>query len=110
MRSFTVILASCLLALPAAAPAHAGVAGPAPRLDFSALFGGSDDEYAGAVTVDRDGNIYVAGSTKSANFPAVHALDATNNGDSDAFVAKFSADGSTLLYATFLGGSGVDFG
>jgi len=56
----------------------------------------------------------VAGDTDCYDFPvtanAFQPVYAVTNGDSDAFVTKFSADGSTLLYSTFLGGGGEDYG
>src|SRR5262249_53088687 len=49
----------------------------------------------------------------SVNFPVVNPLPAPNNalqGSSDAFVSKLSAAGNTLVYSTYLGGSGSDVG
>ena len=48
----------------------------------------------------------VAGRTYSSNFPTTpSAYNTSLNGAEDAFVARLSADGSTLIYSTFLGGS-----
>ena len=62
--------------------------------------------------MDATGAAYVTGLTQSSalTFPAVNALDASLGGGQDAFVAKVSANGSALLYSTYLGGSGWDFG
>jgi hypothetical protein len=67
--------------------------------------------------VDRQGNAYVVGSTTSTDFPLQHPLQDHLAGKStgrgyaaDAFVVKISADGSKLLYSTYLGGSGDDSG
>ncbi len=54
--------------------------------------------------------MYVAGSTNSPNFPTKNPYDATFNRSCDTFVAKIGADGRTLLYSTYLGGSGLDEG
>ncbi len=55
--------------------------------------------------------LYVTGQTTSANFPTVTGGYATSNkGVFDAFVTKISADGSTLIYSTYVGGSGEDSG
>jgi hypothetical protein len=67
--------------------------------------------------VDGAGDAYVAGTTDSGgSFPVTPgAFDTTYNGSmqgtfGDVFVTKFSADGGTLLYSTYLGGSGADAG
>ena len=70
------------------------------------FLGGSGDDLAVALTLDGAGNVYVAGNTISADFPGVGpgSADSTLAGF-DAFVAKLDANLSTLLAATFLGGS-----
>jgi hypothetical protein len=68
-------------------------------------------EQANAIAVDSSGSAYVAGVTNSTNFPlTAGALQVTFNGMQDAFVAKFSVTGSTLVYSTYLGGTGYDAG
>jgi hypothetical protein len=77
--------------------------GPSNTLTFATYLGGSSFDSAYAITTDSSG-IYVAGSTTSIDFPVTaSAVQAVNNGYYDVFVAKIS--GSTLLYATYLGGS-----
>ena len=75
-----------------------------PRLVFADGWGGSGQDYATSVAVNhKTGEIYVAGYTDSPDFPTT-----TGNhlgGKSDAFVTKISADGTTLLFSTFIGGS-----
>ncbi|MFY9730290.1 MAG: SBBP repeat-containing protein, partial [Candidatus Acidiferrales bacterium] len=75
---------------------------------YSTYFGGSGDDAGNAVAVDVAGNIYVAGTTTSTDFPTFKAAQPTIGGAGDAFVAKISADGSHVLFATFLGGKGND--
>lgn len=78
-------------------------------LVYSTYLGGNGD--AGfAIAVDAAGNAYVTGSTSSQTFPHVNAVQATLRGTSNAFVTKFNAAGSALLYSTYLGGSGEDNG
>jgi len=60
--------------------------------------------------VDSQGNAYVVGYTSDTEFPLVNAAQAELGGNYDAFVAKLSADGSRLLYATFLGGRDLELG
>ena len=75
---------------------------------FSTYFGGSGNEWWGRIAVDSLGCIYVAGMTTSTNLPVLNAYDPTYNGGDDMFLAKFSADGQTLLYCTYLGGTGLE--
>ncbi|HWT03472.1 MAG TPA: Ig-like domain-containing protein [Pyrinomonadaceae bacterium] len=73
------------------------------------LGGGPQSDRAYGIAVDPSGNAYVTGQTQNAAFPVTPgAFDVTYNGGEDAFVAKFSADGSDVLYATFLGGAAQD--
>ncbi|MBK1733649.1 hypothetical protein CKO41_18185 [Thiococcus pfennigii] len=51
---------------------------------------------------------YLSGRTASTDFPDVNALQPTPAGEGDAFAAKIDATGSTLVYATYFGGSGLD--
>ncbi len=74
------------------------------------LGGSGDENNAASVRVGRDGKVYVASSTSSADFPTTPgAHDRTYNGGTDYFVACLTPDGSNLIYATFLGGSGGEF-
>jgi hypothetical protein len=77
-------------------------------LAYAGYLGGNTTDQAFGVAVDATGNAYVAGSTESANFPTVNALQPALKGTTDAFVSKIGADGTTLLYSTYLGGSGLD--
>jgi len=80
-------------------------------LIYSTYLGGSGGENAAGIAVDSAGNIYVAGSTYSTDFPLANPYQSTNNAagtdtDESAFLTKISADGSSLIYSTYLGGSG----
>jgi uncharacterized repeat protein (TIGR02543 family) len=77
----------------------------------STYLGGSDSESAGSLAIHpTTGEVYVAGTTYSTNFPLTSggARD-SNSGRSDAFVAKLDSS-LNLLQATYLGGSGGDRG
>jgi hypothetical protein len=77
-------------------------------LVYSTYLGGTQDDYAQAIAVDNDGNAYVAGYTGSTDFPTADAEQSSNAGGADAFVVKLSADGSKLVYSTYLGGTQAD--
>lgn len=67
------------------------------------------DGNRGEVFVDNTGNIYVAGSTSSTNFPVTAtAAQSSSAGSQDGCVFKLDATCSTLMYSTYLGGSGDD--
>lgn len=80
------------------------------RLLFATRLGGSDDDEARALAVDSEGCTYLTGRTLSHDFPTtLGALDRERCGV-DAFVCKLSGGGRSLVYSTFLGGSGQDEG
>jgi len=82
-----------------------------PVLSYSSYLGGSGADSANALATDAAGNIYVAGSTASANFPATSGAARTVfAGGTDVFVAKFDPTGNTRIWATFLGGALADTG
>jgi len=81
-------------------------------LVYSTYLGGSSYDCGYGIAVDSSGSAYVTGYTTSANFPTASPLQATYGagGGWDAFVTKLNAAGSALVYSTYLGGSGDDFG
>ena len=70
----------------------------AGNLVFTATLSGKGSDFATAVAVDQAGNIYLAGSTTSLNFPLRNAL---NPRPSAGFLVKLSSDGSRLVYSTY---------
>ncbi|PYV04502.1 MAG: hypothetical protein DMG26_07295, partial [Acidobacteria bacterium] len=82
---------------------------PAGSLLYSTYLGGTNTDQALAIAVDSSGSALVTGQTFSSNFPTTAgAFKATYGGKGDGFVTKLSADGSSLLYSTYVGGSGLD--
>lgn len=79
---------------------------------YSTFFGGSDDDYVFEknIALGNDGMVYIAGATKSTNFPTTPGAfqESNNGGYLDAFVAKMNPEDGTLVYTTYLGGSGID--
>ena len=85
-----------------------------PILSYSTYVGGSNIDGAYAIAVAPDKTAFITGGTYSLDFPTVHPLQPNHGGPDDfyrdAFVSKLSADGSTLLYSTYLGGKFEDVG
>ncbi|HLJ16746.1 MAG TPA: choice-of-anchor D domain-containing protein [Bryobacteraceae bacterium] len=83
-----------------------------PILSYSTFLGGSGIDSASSIAVAPDNTAFIAGGTFSSDFPGAHPIQSNHGGpddfDKDAFVAKISADGSALLYATYLGGKNQD--
>ena len=84
-----------------------------PTLSYSTCLGGGSVDEAGDMAIDASGNAYVTGQTFSTNFPTANPLQPAINGGpnvSDVFVTKLNADGSALVYSTYLGGENEDIG
>jgi len=80
-------------------------------LVYSTYLGGSNGAYGNAIAVDPAGNAYVTGHTNSTDFPTVNAFQPISiGGQSEAFVTKLNVTGTALVYSTYLGGNGADFG
>ncbi len=85
------------------------------KLEYSSFIGGSGAEYTyydwSGIAVDSSGRVYLTGSTSSSDFPTTSGShDRTHNGQNDIYVVQLNADGSELLYSTFVGGSASDSG
>ncbi len=73
------------------------------------LAGGSADDFPTAAAEDAQGFLYVVGTTNSTDFPGIlRAVQGTNAGSTDVFVMKLSANTKSLVWVTYLGGSGPD--
>ena len=83
-------------------------------LVYSTYLGGSDSEFGRSIAVDSLSNVHVTGETRSLNFPttpgAFQPAFGGPLGDFDAFVTKLNPTGSGLVYSSYLGGNGDDFG
>ena len=86
------------------------------NLIYSTFLGGDGVNAGFGIAADGDGFAYVTGYTTSTNFPLSHPFQFNlNNGDltstnGDAFVTKVDPLGITLVYSSYLGGSGKDIG
>ncbi len=78
--------------------------------NYASYLGGSGAEVGFDIALDSSGNAYVTGRTTSTNFPTQGAFQGSLSGGSgsDAFVAKLSSDGASLIYGTYIGGTGFD--
>ena len=76
-------------------------------LVYAARFGGSSpDETPSDIVLDGNYNSYITGTTSSTDFPVTAgAFQTTLHGKSAAFAAKLSADGTSLIYATYMSGT-----
>jgi hypothetical protein len=92
-----------------------------PPLVYSTYLGGSCEDRGYDIAVDSLGHVYVTGQIASVDFPTTPGAYDRSNNDSppgcqindytgEAFISKLSADGSTLLYSTYLGGNSEDAG
>ncbi|UJA19073.1 hypothetical protein HJD18_01865 [Thermoleophilia bacterium SCSIO 60948] len=81
-------------------------------LIYSTYLGGERNDLARGVAVDASGNAYLAGETRSDNFPVTQGAYQTTpgrtGGYADAFIAKLNPSGSALSYSTRLGGTSDD--
>lgn len=79
---------------------------------YSTFIGGSNGDGAESLVLDKNNNVYITGITWSTNFPVtLDAFDKSNNSPYyNCFVSKIKADGSKLLYSTYLGGTGINYG
>ncbi len=77
---------------------------PRGAILFTKIIGGSRFEIGNAVAVDHSGNIYIAGSTASPDFPLTKPLQTRQYTNGTGFIMKLTGDGSTVLYSTFFGG------
>ncbi|MGB5075353.1 MAG: SBBP repeat-containing protein [Bacteroidota bacterium] len=80
------------------------------RRRWATYFGGSYSDECGDIAVGPDGSVYITGGTYSTNFPVTpDAIQTSNNGDYDIFLARFSAKG-IREWATYIGGWSMDYG
>jgi hypothetical protein len=78
------------------------------KLLFAAVLGGSGDDEIADVAADAVGDIYVAGSTDSADFPTRNAAQPHPAGGTEAFITKIDRVTGEIVWSTFLGGSKDD--
>ena len=77
-------------------------------LNVSALNYNYGDAFRGEVILDHNGNVLIASSSKSSDFPIINGSNPTIGGQQDGVVAKLTPDLSTMIWSTFIGGSQDD--
>jgi hypothetical protein len=78
-------------------------------LEYATYLGGSGGETCKSIAIDAFGDAYVAGVTKSTDFPVTAGAfqNANNDPISTSFVTELNPTGTALLYSTYLGGTGL---
>ncbi len=89
-------------------PAASGSA----QLIYSTYLGGSADDFGTGIAIDSSGDAFVTGSTASTDFPTTSAAFQTTfgGGNTDAFITELGPAGGGLVFSSYLGGSGDDYG
>ncbi len=78
---------------------------------YATYFGGLGNDEGHGIAIDGAGNAYITGYTSSDNLPTTpNAAQRSRAGNEDAYLLKLNPAGNTMLYSTFLGGSGDDRG
>jgi len=79
-------------------------------LVYSTYLGGINGDGGYSITLDNSDFAYVTGYTGGLYFPLINPIQATFGGGWDAFVTKINPAGAAIVYSTFLGGLGFDYG
>jgi hypothetical protein len=69
----------------------------------------ASSEHGRAIAVNAQGEAYVVGETQSANFPSANPVQASLSALYDLFVTKLNANGTGLVFSTYLGGKDTDY-
>ncbi len=77
-----------------------------PVLTYSSYLGGSATQYVNDIALDDNGNVVVAGHTRSENFPVYDPIQGTYAGEFDLYITKINTETGDILYSTYFGGSG----
>ena len=79
-------------------------------LSFLTYLGGASNEWGCDLAIDSGDNVVVTGFTSSDDFPTLNAIQDEGVAYPEMFITKFSPDGNTVSFSTFLGGSSPDYG
>jgi gliding motility-associated-like protein len=79
-----------------------------PELIFASYTGSTADNWGYTATFGQGGTTYGGGTVYGPGYPLVGAFQVSHAGITDVGITKFSADGSAMIYSTYLGGAGHD--
>jgi gliding motility-associated-like protein len=79
-------------------------------INRGALYFNYGDQFRGDIALDQSGNVYVASTSASANFPIVNGFQTNLNGPQDAVIFKLNNNLSTLMWSSYFGSSGLETG
>jgi len=77
---------------------------PAGSILWSTYLGGSNEDWGERIAVAANGDLIVAGTTKSSDFPTLNAIQTGLRGPKDLFLARLTPEGAPV-FSTYLGGS-----
>ena len=91
---------------------------PGSAIDYATYLGGTGLDQGLGVAVNASSSAYLTGATKSTDFPIINPITDPNSnlplntldGPQDAFITRFTADGSALILSAYMGGSNIDQG
>lgn len=81
-----------------------------PTLSFATLIPVNNNTQPQSIALDSQGNIFIGGTTFASDYPTKNAFQSSNGGYTDAFITKLNPTGESIVYSTYLGGSGFDGG
>jgi gliding motility-associated-like protein len=79
-------------------------------LNISTLSYNYGDQFRGEIIIDNNGDVLLASSTRSSNYPTPSGADNTLGGSQDGVVSKLTPDLTNLIWSTYLGGGNDDTG
>jgi hypothetical protein len=79
-------------------------------IEYLTYLGGTAQDWVADIALDAQGNMYLTGTTMSANFPVRDASQPTYGGNADAFVTALPSRGSSVAFSTYIGGTSREDG
>lgn len=77
-------------------------------LVYADYIGGNSEDYPIAMVMDGSNHVFITGYTYSGDYPTVNPYQANSTGAPDVFITEVAADGASLVYSSYLGGSSQD--
>ncbi len=81
------------------------------QMVYSTYYGGSQLDVGRGIAVDSQGSVTILGETTSLDLPLEQPLQSSyGGGDRDMFMARLDSNGDSLIFGTYLGGNGTEYG